>query len=59
MLRNVRGIGFSLAEAIVKVREKRGFYRRPEDLLRVPGIGENRMKNFSDQFSFVVNLESL
>lgn len=59
MLRNVRGIGFSLADAIVKVREEQGAYKTAEDLLSVPGIGKRRMENLRNQFSFVTNLESI
>ncbi len=58
MLRDVKGIGFSLADAIVRDRETRGVYRQEDDLLRVPGIGKSRMEHFRDQFSFTTNLES-
>ena len=36
------GIGPVLAERIVEFREKRGGFRRVEELLAVPGISERR-----------------
>ena len=38
------GISDAVAKAIVKERERRGGFRRPEDLLAVPGIKEKRLK---------------
>ena len=38
------GISDPVAKAIVKERERRGGFRRPEDLLAVPGIKEKRLK---------------
>ncbi|MEM9727007.1 MAG: ComEA family DNA-binding protein [Myxococcota bacterium] len=42
------GIGPARAAAIVEVREKRRF-RRPEDLLRVPGIGRKTFGRIRDR----------
>jgi competence protein ComEA len=39
-LMTVRGIGETLAKRIVEFREEHGPYDRPEDLLKVQGIGE-------------------
>lgn len=39
-LQRLPGIGAARAEAIVEDREKNGPFRIPEDLTRVPGIGE-------------------
>ncbi len=47
------GISDPVAKAIVKERERRGGFRRPEDLLAVPGIKEKRLKKilpFIDRF---------
>ncbi len=41
---NLPGISDAVARAIVKERERRGGFRRPEDLLAVPGIKEKRLK---------------
>jgi len=38
-LQSLKGIGPSKANAIILEREKNGFFRSPEDLLRVKGIG--------------------
>lgn len=38
------GISDRVAKAIVLERERRGGFRRPEDLLAVPGIKERRLK---------------
>ena len=34
----VEGMTEKLAEAIVEYREKSGFFKKPEDLLKVPGV---------------------
>jgi competence protein ComEA len=39
-LTTVRGIGEALAKRIVAFREEHGPFRRPEDLMKVQGIGE-------------------
>ncbi len=38
------GISDKVAKAVVEMRAKRGRFRRPEDLLDVPGIKEKRLK---------------
>ncbi len=36
---NIKGVGAKKAEAIVEYRKKHGPFKRPEDLVRVKGIG--------------------
>jgi competence protein ComEA len=43
-LQTLPGIGPALAKRIVEFREKRGGFRRIEELLAVPGISEKRWK---------------
>jgi competence protein ComEA len=43
------GIGPATARAIVEERERRGGFRSPRDLLRVPGIGEGRFARLKDR----------
>ncbi len=38
------GISAKVAKAVIEMRAKRGRFRRPEDLLDVPGIKEKRLK---------------
>ena len=54
LLTTVSGIGPSLAERIVLVRENIGNFQNMHDLLLVPGIGEKRMLQFARSFSFSV-----
>ena len=42
------GIGEKTAEAILEVRKQMGYFRYPEDLLRVKGIGESKLESISD-----------
>ena len=42
-LRQLKGIGEKKAASIIEFREKKGPFKSPEDLLKVPGIG---MKTF-------------
>ena len=37
-LMKIEGMTEDLAKAIVKYREKSGFFKKPEDLMKVPGI---------------------
>jgi len=43
-LQTLPGIGPSLARKIVEFRQKKGGFRRIEELLAVPGISEKRWK---------------
>ena len=47
-LTELPGIGPARAAAIVADREANGPFRYPEDLLRVPGIGEKTLAGFLD-----------
>jgi competence protein ComEA len=49
------GISDPVAKAIVKERERRGGFRRPEDLLAVPGIKEKRLKKILPFISLFPN----
>lgn len=42
------GIGPSLARKIVEFREKKGGFKRVEELLAVPGISEKRWRVLKD-----------
>lgn len=42
-LRKLPGIGATRAKAILALREKMGRFKRPEDLLRVKGIGRRKL----------------
>jgi competence protein ComEA len=42
------GVGPATADKIVADREKNGPFRRPEDLMRVPGIGAKRFDSLKD-----------
>jgi competence protein ComEA len=43
-LQSLPGVGPALAKKIVEFREKKGGFRRIEELLAVPGISEKRWK---------------
>ncbi len=43
-LESLPGIGPSLARKIVEFREKKGGFKRVEELLAVPGISEKRFR---------------
>lgn len=51
-LLTIRGIGPVLAESILQTREDSGDFLKPDDLLRVDGIGPGRLKNLQSSFSF-------
>ena len=48
-LATAAGITDELAEAIVEYRQKSGFFKSPEDLLKVPGITEDIYKEINPQ----------
>jgi competence protein ComEA len=39
-------IGEKIAERIIEYREKNGKFKRPEDIMKVKGIGEKTFKKF-------------
>ena len=51
-LERLKGIGPHLAQQIIAFREQKGPYRRPEDLLRVKGIGPKKLDGFRAQLKF-------
>lgn len=55
LLATISGIGPKVAEQIVKTRESKGFFTKPQDLLAIPGIGPSRMHKFAPHLSFSVN----
>ena len=46
-LESLPGVGPVLAKRIVEFREKRGGFKRIEDLLAIPGISEKKWKTLS------------
>jgi competence protein ComEA len=47
-LTQMKGIGTAYAERIVQFREANGPFSRPEDIMKVPGIGEKIFKANKD-----------
>ena len=48
-LLKIPGMTEALAEAIVEYRTKSGFFKKPEDLLKVPGITKEVFKKLDPQ----------
>lgn len=48
-LQNLNGIGKSLAGTIIKYREENGKFKKIEELMNVPGIGESKFNNIKDK----------
>jgi competence protein ComEA len=48
-LETLPGIGPALARRIVEFREKKGGFRRVEELLVIPGISERKWKAIRDK----------
>jgi competence protein ComEA len=48
-LQTLPGIGPSLAKRIVEFRQKKGGFKRAEELLAVPGISEKRWRLLKDR----------
>ena len=48
-LMKVEGMTEDLAKAIIDYREKSGFFKKPEDLLNVPGLTKNKYKTLNPQ----------
>jgi len=57
MLMSIKGIGPDLAENIILTRNSAGNFTKPEDLLKVKGIGRSRMLKFSPYFSFTTDYD--
>ena len=47
-LESLPGIGPALAKRIVEFREKKGGFKRVEELLAIPGISEKKWKTLRD-----------
>ena len=50
-LTTLTGIGETRAEEILRYREKNGPFKKPEDLMKVPGIKEGTYRKISDRIS--------
>ena len=50
-LKTLSGIGEARAEEIIRYREKNGPFRKPEDLMKVPGIKEGTFRKFADRIT--------
>ena len=48
LAKNIKGVGAKKAEAIVEYRKKHGPFKRPEDLVRVRGIGPKLVEQNRD-----------
>jgi competence protein ComEA len=48
-LESLPGVGPALARRIVDFREKKGGFRRVEELLAVPGVSEKKWKGIKDR----------
>ena len=48
-LMKIEGMTGDLAKAIIEHREKSGFFKKPEDLLNVPGLTQNIYKTLDPQ----------
>ena len=43
------GIGEKRADDIIELREKKGGFRRVEEIMEIPGIGEKLMESIYDR----------
>lgn len=48
-LQNLKGIGEALATTIIQYREENGKFKKIEELMNVPGIGEGKFNNIKDK----------
>lgn len=48
-LESLPGIGPSLAKRIIEFRQKKGGFKRVEELLAIPGISEKKWKALRDK----------
>ncbi len=47
-LQQLSGIGEVLASEIVKYRDENGFFKKSEDIMKVPGIGQGKFNNIKE-----------
>ena len=47
-LKNLDGIGENLSKSIIEYRDKNGKFTNIEDIMEVPGIGENKFNNIKE-----------
>lgn len=50
-LMSLHGIGEKKADDIIKLREKKGGFKRVEEILEIPGIGEKLIENNYDRLT--------
>lgn len=50
-LQSLPGIGPALAQRIIEHRQKNGPFKRPEDLMNVPGIGQKKFETLKDKIT--------
>ena len=50
-LTQLKGIGPKLAERVVHYREEFGPFKKPEDIVKVPGIGEKTYEGIKEQIA--------
>lgn len=55
MAKNIKGIGMKKAQAIVNYRDTYGNFSKPEDIMKVKGIGKKMFEKIQD--SILVNIE--
>lgn len=48
-LQELSGVGESTAESIIKYREENGKFNSIEEIMNVPGIGENKFENIKEK----------
>lgn len=52
IIANLKGIGAAKADAIIIFREKNGSFSKPEDLIKIVGIGEKTLEKFKADLRF-------
>lgn len=50
-LRQLSGIGEVIAKEIIRYRETKGYFKKIEDIKKVPGIGEGKFENICKEIS--------
>ena len=47
----LKGIGQSYAERVIKYRDENGTFKTPEDIMKVPGIGQKTFDQNKDRIT--------